>query len=248
MGFSAFVDDLGFIVALILTAAAVLTYTALRAFLAIYRNDAKGLRAVLKGSAIPVGMIGGISLVLGLFIETTWPFLLSDGLGSYNIFFGDVLMLFAMVMIVYAIVAFLGLRLEYAGIFSLVAGITTAWYGYWGYTTLVKPGVLGLTKDPLETFLLYLAFAAAAFFAFPATLAVDWYLAHPGPTWTPFSLSARPAAASEGEAPSATSGQFRLPISFYLLTVWFPIFAFLALVAAWFYMGSILPGHLTSPP
>lgn len=246
MGFTPFVDDLGFIVALILAAAAVFTYVSLRVFLAIYRNNPSRVRAILKASAVPTGLIGVSAFVLGLFTEMTWPFLLSDGLGSYDIFFGDVLMLFAMVMIVYAIVAYVGLRLEYAGIFALISGIIVAWYGYWGYTTLVKPGVLGLTKDPLETFLLYLAFAAAGFFAYPATLAVDWYLDHPGPTWTSFTLAATPDSSDAGAA--AAPGKFRLPATFYFVTVWFPIFVFLAFVAAWFYMGSILPGHLTSPP
>jgi uncharacterized membrane protein len=247
MGFTPFVDDLGFIVAMILAAAALLTYTALRVFLAIYRNDPGRVRSVLKASAVPVGVIGVASFLLGLFVETTWPFSLSDGLGSYDILFGDVLMIFAMVMIVYAIVAFLGLRLEYAGIFGLIGGIIVAWYGYWGYTTLVSPGVLGLTKDPLETFLLYLAFAAAGFFAFPATLAVDWYLEHPGPTFTPFTLG-NPSTSAPTEGAAASPGKFHLPATFYLLTVWFPIFVFLAFVAAWLYMGAILPGHLTSAP
>ncbi len=247
MGFAPFVDDLGLIVALILTAAAVFTYTSVRALFAIRRNDPAGLRAILRSSAVPVGILGAVSAFLGLFIETTWPFLLSDGLGSYDIFFGDVVMLFAMVLIAYAVVAYLGLRLEYAGLLALIAGITTAWYGYWGYTTLVSPGDLGLTKDPLETFLLYLAFAAAGFFAFPAALAVDWYLAHPGPTFAPFSLAYRPAP-GDPAASSEASGGFRLPVSFYLLTAWFPVFAFLAFLAAWFYMGAILPAHLTSPP
>ncbi|MCI4368028.1 MAG: DUF981 domain-containing protein [Thermoplasmata archaeon] len=244
MAFTPFVDDLGFIVALILAAAGVFTWVSVRAFLAIFRNDPKALRGILKTSAVPVGTIGVTSLLMGLYTEFTWPFLLSDGLGSYDIFFGDVLMIFAMVMIVYSVVAFFGLKLEYAGLFALIGGTTTAWYGYWGYTTLVKPGVLGLTKDPLETFLLYLAFAAAGFFALPASLAVDWYLEHPGPTWTPFRFALRPVA----EMTAPVEGRFKLPISFYLATVWFPLFAFLAFVAAWFYMGSILPGHLTSPP
>jgi uncharacterized membrane protein len=247
MGFTPFIDDLGFIVALILAAAAVFAYASVRVFLAIVRNDAKGVRSALKSSAIPTGIIGSVALLVGLYIEYTWPFLASDGLGAYDIFFGDVVMLFAMVLLVYAIVAYLGLRLEYAGLFALIGGITTAWYGYWGYTTLVSPGTLGLTKDPLETFLLYLAFAAAGFFAFPATLAVDWYLAHPGSTWVPFSFAMRPIT-DEPATPSPSPGRYRVPLQFYLVTVWFPIFVFLAFVAAWLYMGSILPGHLTSPP
>ncbi|MCI4325298.1 MAG: DUF981 family protein [Thermoplasmata archaeon] len=246
MAFVSFIDDLGFVVALILAGAAVLAWTSVRGFLAIVQNEPAKLRRLLKSSAVPVGVIGAMAGAVGLDIEFTWPFLPGDGLGAYNIFFGDVLMLFAMVALVYAVVAFLGLKLEYAGFFGFVAGVTTAWYGYWGYTTLVSPDVLGLTKDPLETFLLYGAFAAAGVFALPAALTVDWFLDHPGPTWTPITLSLRPA--SERTAEPTKETRFRLPAYVYLLTIWFPIFVTLAAIAAWFYMGGILPGHLASPP
>jgi uncharacterized membrane protein len=248
MAFTPFVDDLGFVVALILAGAVVLAYASIRGFMAMLRNDPTQLRAVIKASAVPAGIIGLASLAMGLFTEFTWPFLLSDGLGSYDIFFGDVTMLFAMVMMVYAIVAYFGLKLEYAGVFGFVAGVTTAWYGYWGYTTLVAPGVLGLTKDPLETFLLYGAFAASGVFSLPAALAVDWFLEHPGRTFTPISISLRPVTERSGEQPTSGDGRFHLPYYVYALTIWFPIFMVLAAIAAWFYIGDILPGHLTSPP
>lgn len=246
MGFTPFVDDLGFVVAMIICGAGFLTYTSIKAWLAIFRNDPKGLRSILKASAVPAGVIGGIMACIGLFIEMTWPFLLSDGMGSYDIFFGDVIMFFSMVFIVYAIVAYFGLKLEYAGLFSFIMGVTTCFYGLWGYTTLVSPGTLGLTKDPWDTFLMYGAFGMAAIFAFPATIAVDWFLDHPGSTFAPFRLVFRPGKATEEVA--AADAVFRLPYTFYILTVWFPLFGFLAMLAGWFYMGEILPGHLTSAP
>ena len=244
----AFIDDLGFIVAMILAAAAVLSYTAIRAFMSMLRNDPGQLRATLKASSVPAGLIGGVSLLVGLWIEFTWPFSVADGLGSYDIFFGDVVTLFGMVMVVYAIVTFFGLKLEYAGLFGFVAGVMTGWYGYWGYTTLVKPGELGLTKDPLETFLMYGAFGMAGVMSLPAALVVDWYLDHPGPRFAKITLSFRPAS-ERGDADTTVAGdRYRLPYYVYLLTWWFPIFMILAAVAAWFYIGDILPGHLTSPP
>ncbi|HTT26521.1 MAG TPA: DUF981 family protein, partial [Thermoplasmata archaeon] len=236
MAFSAFVDNLGFVVALILAGAAVFAWTSVRGWWAMLRNDPSTLRAVLKSSSVPVGIIGAISAVMGLDIELTWPFLLSDGLGSYNIFFGDVLMLFAMVMIVYALVAYFGLKLEYAGFFGFVAGVMTAWYGYWGYTTLVKPGVLGLTKDPLETFLLYLAFAAAGVFSLPASMLVDWYLDHAGLTWPQIVVSIRP---NPPKPEPSSETRYRIPAWAYLVGGWFPLFVILAAIAAWFYMGDI---------
>ncbi len=245
----AFIDDLGFSVALILAGAAVLCYASLRGFWHMLRNDPAQLRGAIKGSAIPSGFIGAVALSLGLFTEYTWPYLPADGLGSYNIFFGDVTCLFGMVMLVYAIVAFYGLKLEYAGLFGFVAGIITAWYGYWGYTTLVKPGVFGLTKDPLETFLLYGAYAAAGVLSLPAALVVDYYLEHPGPTFPKLSMSRKPITdpVEENKA-TPVSGRYHVPYWVYALTVWFPIFMFLAALAAWFYIGDILPGHLSSPP
>jgi len=249
MAFVPFIDDLGFIVALILAGAALLTYTSIRAFWHILRNDPVRVRASLKSSAIPAGMIGTVALALGLWTEFTWPFLSADGLGSYDIFFGDVICLFAMVMLVYALVGYFGLKLEYAGLFAFVAGVITAWYGYWGYTTLVNPTTIGLTKDPLETFLMYGAYAAAGVFALPAALVVDWWLEHPGPTFPKLSLSMKPISEeSAGAGDSSAKPRYRVPAWVYLLTVWFPIFMFLAALAAWFYIGDILPGHLTSPP
>jgi len=252
MAFAAFIDDLGFVVALILAGAAVMTYASIRSFWHILRNDPTRVRASIKASAVPAGIIGMAALAIGIFIEYTWPFLLSDGLGSYNIFFGDVICLFAMVMIVYSIVAYNGLKLEYAGLFAFVAGVITAWYGYWGYTTLVSPGVLGLTKDPLETFLLYGAYAAAGVFALPASLFVDWWLEHPGPTFPKLSVSMKPISEEPAMSPAASAESekphYRVPYWVYLTTAWFPLFMFLAAIAAWFYIGDILPAHLTSPP
>ena len=128
----AFIDDLGFVVALILAGAVVLTYSSIRTFWHILRNDPTRVRASIKASAVPDGLIGTVALSIGLWTEYTWPYLASDGLGSYNIFFGDVTCLFGMVMIVYAIVGYFGLKLEYAGLFGFVAGVITAWYGYGG--------------------------------------------------------------------------------------------------------------------
>ncbi len=251
MAFVPFIDDLGFVVALILAGAVVLTFASIRSFWHILRNDPARVRATIKSSAVPAGIIGFVALSLGLWTEFTWPYLLSDGLGSYNIFFGDATALFGMVMMVYAIVGYFGLKLEYAGVFGFVAGVITAWYGYWGYTTLTASGTFGLTKDPFETFLLYGAYAAAGVFALPAALVVDWYLEHPGATFPTLSISMKPAseqAPMSASADATATPRYHVPYWVYLVTIWFPVFIFLAAIAAWFYIGDILPGHLTSPP
>lgn len=265
MAFTPFLDDLGFVEVMILAAAALLAYTGVLGFLAMRRNDAAGLRSILKSSAIPVGTIGVISAVLGIWIETVWPFSLSDGMGAYDIFFGDAFLLFAMVMIVYSVVCLMGLKLQYAGLFGFIAGSTVAAYGYWGYTTVTASGV-GLTKDPYTTLLMYLGFAAAGIFSLPATLVVDWYLEHPGTTWatltSPLRGASRLALGQSTRAaqpmPGAKTGvesdkiptieRFRVPVYAYVLTGAFLLFMVLAAIAAWGYLAETIPGHLTSPP
>ena len=123
----------------------------------------------------PVGFVGAIAASIGLFTEFTWPYPASFGLASYNIFFGDVTMLFAMVMLVYAAVAYLGLKLEYAGFFGFIAGIgQRPGTGTGDIRPSSSRGGAGLTKDPLETFLLDLAFAAAGgVFSLPAAMVVS---------------------------------------------------------------------------
>ena len=202
MAFTSIIDYLGFMVVLILAGAVVLAWTSGRAFLAMLGNDRAALRSILKSSAIPVGIIGVVSAAVGLFIETTWPFLASDGLALYNILFGDVFMLFAMVMVVYAIVAYWGLKLEYAGLFGFIAGITTPAGTAIGSTPRSSsPEELGLDEGPLgDLASLPCVRGRWILLSTGLTLVVDYYLEHPGPTWARISWSFRPTNQPAREA------------------------------------------------
>ena len=251
-----FVDFLAFQEALLLIAAVVLGYVGVASLLAMRRNDVAGVKSALKGSSIPVGSLGGISAALALWGEFAWPLP-----GSYNILFTDVFLLFGMTLLILAVSTATSSKLQYAGIFALVAGGITIAYGWNGY-------VLGMTKEPFQTFLLYGAFGMTGVLAFPASLITDHYLTHPEssafaapaawasararPSFQSASRGVQPVSPMDGSAVAPTSEapvrMFRLPIYMSSTLLVFVAFAALAGIAALFYLDSTLPAHLAHAP
>jgi putative membrane protein len=256
----AFIDDLALIEVLLLLAAAVLAYGGVMAWWAIRTNDPKGLRNVLHGMAIPLGGVGLSLTGLALWGEMTWPFPGADNLAGYNIFFFDPMLLFGIVLVSYAAAAYLSLRMQYVGLLALIAGAVTMFYGWTGYTATAA-----FTKDPLDTLLLYFAFGAAGIFAFPATIVMDYFVRSTDKAEVPWVFSIRPLGAGRsrglgvrGVQPIAPSGSpsaeaatettYHVPIWAQGLLLLFPIFATLAAIAALWYFGVTLPGHLGAGP
>jgi len=261
MAFTTFIDDLALVEVLLLLAAATLAYGGFMSWWAIRTNDQKGLRNVLHGMAIPLAGVGVAITGLALWGEMTWPFLASDGMAGYNIFFFDPLLLFGLVLMAYATSAYLTVRMQYVGLFALIAGAVTIFYGYTGYTA--SPA---FTLDPLDTLLLYVAFGAAGIFAFPATIVMDYYCWASDKMrlpWvsTPVKVSAErarpmgvrgaqpiaPAPDTTADVPS-TATRFHVPIWAQGLLLLFPVIATLASIAALWYFGITLPGHLGHGP
>jgi uncharacterized membrane protein len=260
MAFTTFIDDLALVQVLLLIGATIFAYGGVMAYLAIRRNDPSGLRSVLRGMAVPLGAVGGITLALSIWGEMTWPFLASDGLAGYNIFFFDVLMLFAIVLVAFAATVYLSARLQYVGVLALVAGGVTAFYAWTGYTA--SPAY---TKDPFDTLLLYAGFAAAGIVALPATIVVDYFLEASAAHRAPFTsvrriaiprpqlrgtravqpvLAHAPAGASEPFDEIDTIPSYHVPYWVQIAVLLFPVFMALAAVAAFWYFGVTLPGHL----
>jgi len=264
---ASFIDFLAFQQALLIFAAVIVGYVGFYVWYAMRRNDAASVTATLKSAAVPIGAIGAIATTLAVWAETTWPYPAITGtrMASYNIFFTDVYLLFGLTLVVLAITMAFKLKLTYAGLFAFVAGVITMGYGWNGY-------IAGLTKDPLETLLLYLAFGGTAVFAFPATVITDYFLAHPDGTAFASSVSTpaarsvpsfqgasraaqpivpgmNPEKAEENvEASSAPRPKFHLP-AYVSAYVWFFLgVTMLAGYAAVAYLMSTLPGHLLSPP
>ena len=255
---AAFVDILAFEQATLLIAAVVLVYVGIIGLLAIRRNDPSGLKSVLRGGAVPLASVGAIATALGVWGEMAWPY--PTGLTVYNIFFTDVYLLFGITLVVVAISMALSLKLQFADLFAAVAGAVTIGYGWNGYQ-------LGLTKDPLETFLLYGSFGLAALVAFPATVLVDHYLTHADGTKAVFGTgvslafrtpsiqastrAAGPVVPSVGVSSAESTDfplRFRLPYYVPIIVLVFVVAMSLAAFAAFGYLNSTVPGHLASPP
>jgi putative membrane protein len=250
----AFIDTLAFQEVTLLLAAVLIAYIGVAAALAMRRNDAAGLRSVLRGGAVPLGSVGAVATLLAIWGEYAWPLP-----GSYNILFTDIYLLFGATLVILAVSMAATLKLQFAGLFALVAGGVTIAYGWSGYQ-------LGMTKDPFETFLLYGAFGLAGLLAFPATLGVDHYLAHPeSATFHSSSVAVarrRPSFAGATRAvqpvPGASSPDegtvakvplsFRVPVYINATLIVFLVAVALAGIAALFYLDSTVPAHLAKAP
>lgn len=250
-----FIDNLALVQVLLLLGAAILAYGGVLSWWAIRTNRPKTLRSVLRGVAVPVGALGAVTTVLALWGEMTWPFPAS--MAGYNILFFDTLLLFGLVLLAYAVSAYLGARLQYVGLFALVAGSVTAFYGWIGYTATPA-----FTKEPFDTLLLYLGFGAAGVFSFPATLIVDYYLSASEALRAPFTTTRRvvalglrrlgsrgaqpvvPGSVVAGSSETAPVPEYRFPIWTQSVLLLFPVFMALAGIAALWYFGVTLPGHL----
>lgn len=254
----AFIDILAFYMVTLIFAAVVVGYVAVRGLFAMRKNDTSGLTSALKGAAVPLGAIGGAATFIGLWSEIAWPLP-----GSYNILFSDVYLLFGITLVILAVSVAYSLKLQYAGLFGLVAGGMAIAYGWNGYQ-------LGMTKDPFQMFLLYGAFGLTGILALPASILVDRYLASPSSSATPaaaatgapasrpaFSLRGAtravqpiaPGATQEAPEPSASIlTRFHLPIYINVALVVFVVSVALSGIAALFFLDSTLPSHLAHAP
>jgi putative membrane protein len=254
-----FIDFLAFEEATLLMAAVLIGYTGILAFLGMRRDNASAVKSTLKGAAIPIGSLGGIVTILALWQEIVWPF--PAGMAAYNIFFVDIFLLFGATLVILAVSMATSSKLQFAGLFAFVAGGVTIAYGWSGYQ-------LGMTKDPLETFLMYGAFGLSGILAFPATVITDHYLGHPDGTAFAFGTGVasprrRPSIQASSRAvqpivPVDSSGvpdseksfvaHFHLPAYISVTLLVFVAMMALAGIAALFYLDSTLPAHLASPP
>lgn len=267
-----FIDDLALVEVLVGMVAVLFTYLGLLCWWYIRSNNAKQLKDTLRASSIPVGAVGGVTLGLGLWIEVTWPFSVivpiagvpTNVLAGYNIFFGDAMMLFGLVAMAFAAAAYLGHHMHLVGLLAAVAGVVLAFYGWCGYTAGGSAGLgagsKAFTLDPLDTLMLYGSFGLAAAFSFPASIVLDYYLTAVEAgrsiwqtTKVPKRTGLRAINAVRGSAsiagvPEGTSKEgelhYRAPMVVQLLMLAFPVLWCLAAIAAFWYFGVTLPGHL----
>lgn len=156
-----FIDDLALALFMLALAGIVSLYTTAAAYSYYKRNGVKGVRESMRPGAVPIGALGIVMLVLGLFGEMTWPLP-----GSYNILFYDPFVLMSITLISIAVVLWLKQSMQYVGIFAFFSGLLAIYYGVNAY--LIK-----MTSSPIAMLGLYVAFGLAGMFTFPATVIYD---------------------------------------------------------------------------
>jgi uncharacterized membrane protein len=229
-----FMDDLTLVLDLLILVTVAVFYTGFSVWLAMRRNDRVAAMTHLRGGALLMGLLGVLIGAIALWGEFTWPINVTipvngtatNILGSYDLFFFDVLTMLALLLIAFAVAVYLKLPTHMVGILALVVGLGVIYYGYRGY-------IIPLTLDPLETFLLYLGFGGIAVLSFPVTLYVDWFVVGP-------------SVPGVGLIPSADAPAN--PKLWTLILVVFLAVVVLSGIAALFYGFDSAWAHLASPP
>lgn len=181
-----FLDDLTLVLDLLILVAVSVFYTGALVWFEMSREDGSRARSHLRQGAVLMGLLGGALAIIAAWGELTWPFGASGSLASYNVFFFDPLAMLSILLIGFALASNLRLPTSPVGILGVVVGGGVMYYGYRAYT-------LSLTKAPLETLLMYLAFGAVAILSYPATLFVDLYVNGPAqPEVSPLPTDPKP--------------------------------------------------------
>jgi uncharacterized membrane protein len=170
-----------------------------------------------------------LGALIGLFAvwgELAWPITGFPGAQSYDLFFYDVLILLGLLLVAFAAAVRFRYPTHLVGMLGVIIGLGVLFYGVRAYQ-------LSLTKDPLETLLMYMAFGGVAILSYPATLYLDWFVVGPSvPSVDP--LPSPPAPA--------------YPWIWRVLLGLFMAAVVLAGVAAVLYGINAAWAHLASPP
>ncbi len=220
----AFIDDLTIILNLMILACAVVFYTGFLVWWHTRKKDLERAYSHLKEGALLMALLGGLVGAIALWGEFTWPI---KGNSAYNLYFFDPLFMLALLLVAFGVTVWNRLPTHFVGMLGLVIGSGAIYYG-------VRAELyLSLTREPVETLLLYLGFGAMGILALPATLYTDWFVT--GPT--------NPASAPLPSGPEPT-----YPRVWSALLLVFLAVVVLAGIAALLYGFSTAWAHLESPP
>jgi putative membrane protein len=224
-----FVDTLAFQLFSLAFVSGALFYSGLVGYVTYLRYGPRRTFEHLRSQAVPLAGLGVVIAAIGLWGEIAWPLP-----GSYNILFFDPYLLLGVILIGYAVCLGIRWRTQYIGLLAAMTGMLSIYYGANAYN-------LGLTKDPLEMFLLYVALGGTAIFTFPVTLWIDRYVLTPliSPDSTPGGLS------PDSKPSAATSMEVKVLFGLFLF---FLLFALGSAIATLFVGGNALSSHLSYAP
>jgi uncharacterized membrane protein len=103
--------------------------------------------------AIGAGVLGGFSLIMGIWMNTTWPLV-----SSYNILFGEIYAGFGLALLVGSLSYLLGYDLRAASYLGAILGI-------WGITDAYGILVNGMTSEPTIAAAMYIFGGLAGLFS-----------------------------------------------------------------------------------
>ncbi len=211
------IDNISLIVDLLIVAVVTVFYTGFYVWFNFRRKDLDRAVTGLREGAFLLIVLAVFAGIVALWGELTFPLF-----GSYNVFFFDPLALFALLIGAFGLTVWFRLPTSFVGVFGVVVGSGIILYGVRAYQ-------LGLTLDPLETLLLYLAFGALAIGTIVPALFVDWFVM--GPKFP----NVQPIASTETP---------EYPRMWTVFLGAFMALTFLAGLAAMFYAFSIVWAHL----
>lgn len=167
-----FVDDLTLVLDLLILITVAVFYTGVMVWFEAGRKDLARANTHLQAGALMIGLLGGLMGVFSVWGELAWPITGFPGAQSYDLFFYDVLILLSFLLVAFALAVRSRYPTHMVGMLGAVIGLGVLFYGARAYQ-------LSLTKDPLETLLMYMAFAGVSVMAYPTTLFVDWFVVGP---------------------------------------------------------------------
>ena len=153
----AFIDDLAMELFTLSLVGVVSIYLTGSVYIA-YRKGIKDIEEVLKPGVYPLGILGGIITIMGIYGEMTWPLP-----GSYNILFYDPYLIIGLILIIMAVSIAMKQKLQFTGILALFSGLIAIYYGANAYMDK-------MTSSPIAMLGLYIAFGLTGVFTYPTTL------------------------------------------------------------------------------
>lgn len=222
----AFIDELTFVMITLILVAATVGYIVVAELLAYRRSGPKGLGTALRETAVPMVAVGIVILIIGFWGMFTWPLP-----GAYNILFFDIYTLFGLIVLGFGLSVYLGFRLQYVGVLSIVSGGIVIAYGARAYQ-------LHLTSTPWAMFLMYLGWGVTAILAFPVAIIADGW------------LQGAASGASAPEPSRGPDGKPRYPVSYLraAIVLFFVLVIVLSALATAGILGNAVYSHLASPP
>jgi len=240
-----FTDTLGFQLFTLAMVAGVLFYSGLIGYITYRRYGPGRTYEHLRGTAVPLGMLGVVVTSVGMWGEITWPLP-----GSYNILFFDPYVLLGVVLLGFSLSVVTRFKTQYIGLMAAMTGALSIYYGYSAY-------ILNMTKEPMTMLFLYVALGGTAILTFPITVFIDRMVLAP--------LTSPSAAPSATEASAPVSGSIFPTISIRAMAdvdppvtlPWklvftgfslFLLFAVGSAILAIIIGGGAIPAHLASAP